>query len=60
MRVMVVVMVPSQHEDLTYATAATSSILKIRWPSSGFVMRVHSEGASGSHVYGGPIRRNGS
>jgi len=39
MRVMVVVMmVPRQHERIAYERADASSIAKIRWRESGFVM----------------------
>jgi hypothetical protein len=42
MRVMVVMMVPSQHEGLGYESRNASSIAKIRWRESGFVMRMGS------------------
>jgi hypothetical protein len=38
MRVMVVVMVPTQHEGLAYERRNTSSIAKIRLRESGFVI----------------------
>ena len=55
MRVMVVVMVPRQHEELAYESVDASSIAKIRWAESGFVMGYDSNAqpsAPGPHAQG--------
>jgi len=53
MRVMVVVMmmVPRQHERIAYERADASSIAKIRWRESGFVIAARR----GHSAEGGPL-----